>query len=151
MGALGGNSQGDPALYSGWLHPKSNGHSGHAEFFADLSGTRQFPVTGKVKLRGVVNNQNQRMLRHGPSRVVPMRLQHRLVARLVLVTQVVEAPQLISVENLCERLFRVGRNLGRRVDQAPRAPPITQLRRPKVLLGPSTYIGNAIHDNLVLP
>ena len=118
---------------------------------ADLTGAGQLPVAGKIQLGGVMENQHQAMLSHGLTRLLPVRLLNRRQRGLRLITQAIKSPQLIPIEHLGERLFRMSRDFRRRVHKPPRSTSIAQSTIRENLFSPPPWIHVDIHDNLVCP
>ena len=112
-----------------------------AEFIADLPSAGQVMVAGVVQFGGVMQDQHQRLLAHGLTRLLPVRRLHGGRRCCRLIAQAIEPPQFIPIEDLGEGLLRVGGNPGGRLDQSPPTPRIAQVGVSESLLGPCPSVG----------
>ena len=99
---------------------------------ADRTGSFQGRMLGEIHLRGVVQDQHQRLLSHLLPRPLPVRTLDRWQGGGLLMAESIKAPQVVPVENLIKRLLGMGRDLGRRVNQAPGPPLIAEFDRAEV-------------------
>jgi hypothetical protein len=104
---------------------------------ANRPGSFESGMAGEIHLRGIVQNQHQRLLGHRGSRLQPMGLLNDRQSGRLLVANAVEGTDFIPVKNLVERLLGMSRDFRSGVDQAFGPPPIVEIHGPEVFCAQS--------------
>lgn len=158
IGALPGRGgpTGPELLVGQAEHPAAVGQDGQAVVLeespavalADGAGAPQGVVAGEVQLRGVVQDQHQRVAAHGLAGEFPVGALHGGQGGFLPVAQSVESPQLVPVEHLGEGLLGAGGDGRGGVEEASGAAAVAEVGPAEVLLGPGAGIGDDVHVHL---
>lgn len=94
---------------------------------ANRTGAIQRQVAGEVQFRGIVEDEDDGMLAHDLASLVPVGGLDGFQRGRLLVAETIEPFELGPVEDLGERLLRMGGDLGGRLDQSLGPPMISEI------------------------